>query len=125
MCPYMADGRSRRGSPKAGTTVECFYVYHVVHELLDMNSKPVCHDITVCHQFTVFEILTQQVSLNLPDTLSTEMKPLTHFVCGSLAGCAATLAAQPFDVIRTRFVAQGHKKVGWQLTHAQGSDVVT
>jgi len=62
----------------------------------------------------VFEVLTQQVSTKLPDTLTSDLKPVTHFVCGSLAGCAATLAAQPFDVIRTRFVAQGTNKVGRQ-----------
>lgn len=69
-------------------------------------------------QFTVFEVLTQQVSNELPDTLTSDLKPVTHFVCGSLAGCAATLAAQPFDVIRTRFVAQGRHKVYHTMLHA-------
>lgn len=43
--------------------------------------------------------------------MTSNVRPVTHFVCGGLAGCAATLASQPFDVIRTRFVAQGEPKV--------------
>ena len=31
MCPYMAGGRSRRGSPKAGTTV---YIYTGLYVIL-------------------------------------------------------------------------------------------
>jgi len=33
-------------------------------------------------------------------------KPVQHFVCGSIGGCAATFVSFPFDVIRTRMVAQ-------------------
>ena len=29
MCPYMAGGRSRRGSPKAGTTVHVCVIYYI------------------------------------------------------------------------------------------------
>jgi len=37
--------------------------------------------------------------------------PVTHFVCGGISGCAASLVIQPLDVIRTRLVAQGEPKV--------------
>jgi len=47
----------------------------------------------------------------VPSSLATNVRPVTHFVCGGAAGCLATLASQPFDVIRTRFVAQGYPKV--------------
>ena len=33
-------------------------------------------------------------------------RPLLHFVCGSAGGCAGTLASFPWDVVRTRLVAQ-------------------
>ena len=36
---------------------------------------------------------------------------LAYFICGGLAGMTATCAAQPLDVMRTRFVGQGTQKV--------------
>ena len=33
------------------------------------------------------------------------------FIFGGLAGMCATISCHPFDVIRTRFVAQGEPKV--------------
>ena len=33
-------------------------------------------------------------------------RPLVHFVCGSAGGCAGTVASFPWDVVRTRLVAQ-------------------
>lgn len=42
--------------------------------------------------------------------LDSRYKPLVTFACGSIAGCSATLASFPFDVIRTRLVAQGEQK---------------
>lgn len=62
-------------------------------------------------QFSSFELLTKIVWHQLPVFVTVELRPLTHFACGGLAGCCATLASQPFDVIRTRFVAQGEPKV--------------
>ncbi|RZB40541.1 Mito carr domain containing protein [Asbolus verrucosus] len=54
-------------------------------------------------QFWTFEVLSRQVSLlNLPSSVS----PVVNFSCGSLAGCSATLVSFPFDVVRTRLVAQ-------------------
>lgn len=62
-------------------------------------------------QFSSFEMLTKLVWNYMPVYVTVELRPLTHFACGGLAGCCATLASQPFDVIRTRFVAQGDPKV--------------
>ena len=62
-------------------------------------------------QFGMFEVLTRNVWLRLPPQFTTDWRPATHFVCGALGGCSATLVAQPFDVIRTRLVAQGEPKV--------------
>ena len=62
-------------------------------------------------QFASFELITKYVWLLLPKYITTDLKHFTHFVCGSFSGCLATVAAQPFDVIRTRFIAQGEPKV--------------
>lgn len=35
-----------------------------------------------------------------------QSQPLVHFLCGSFAGCSATLMSHPFDVIRTRMISQ-------------------
>ena len=37
--------------------------------------------------------------------------PGVHFVCGSIAGAFGTIGSAPFDVVRTRFIAQGNNKV--------------
>ncbi|KAB0796854.1 hypothetical protein PPYR_10915 [Photinus pyralis] len=58
-------------------------------------------------QFWCFDTLMNQSKL-LP--LDTRYKPIVTFLCGSIAGCSATLASFPFDVVRTRLVAQGEKK---------------
>lgn len=34
-----------------------------------------------------------------------------NFICGGSAGAVATAITFPFDVLRTRFASQGHKKV--------------
>jgi len=67
------------------------------------------------YQFSSFEVLTHHVWQSAPSTLAATIRPFTHFVCGGLSGCLATLASQPFDVIRTRFVAQGQPKVSQLL----------
>ncbi|XP_075418324.1 mitochondrial thiamine pyrophosphate carrier [Tenrec ecaudatus] len=41
-----------------------------------------------------------------------------HFLCGGLSACAATLAVQPMDVLRTRFAAQGEPRVYKTLQEA-------
>jgi len=62
-------------------------------------------------QFVAFEVITRNVFPILPTVLQTpDMKPATHFLCGAMAGCTATTIAQPLDVLRTRFVAQGEPR---------------
>lgn len=60
-------------------------------------------------------MLTKEMWVQLPTVLTTDLRPVTHFVCGGLAGGAATLVCQPLDVIRTRIVAQGEPKVSRAL----------
>lgn len=56
--------------------------------------------------FAVFESLT--VKLGSSDLVKENptYKPIVHFLCGGLGGYAGTVASFPFDVVRTRFVAQ-------------------
>ncbi|GBO38518.1 hypothetical protein AVEN_21783-1, partial [Araneus ventricosus] len=61
--------------------------------------------------FTTFEVLTHQASEHLPEKLNSKGKPLINFACGALAGGIATTGSFPFDVMRTRLVAQGEPKV--------------
>ncbi|XP_060062866.1 mitochondrial thiamine pyrophosphate carrier-like [Ylistrum balloti] len=61
-------------------------------------------------QFVSFEFLTKLAWKHLPEEYSTKYRPLTHTVCGGLAACAGTMLAQPSDVLRTRFIAQGSVK---------------
>ncbi|XP_018574330.1 mitochondrial thiamine pyrophosphate carrier [Anoplophora glabripennis] len=67
-------------------------------------------------QFWTFEVLSKKAyQLNLPAHTS----PIVNFVCGSAAGCTATVVSFPFDVIRTRLVAQSEqKKVYEGILHA-------
>ncbi|XP_033745376.1 mitochondrial thiamine pyrophosphate carrier-like [Pecten maximus] len=61
-------------------------------------------------QFVSFEFLTKLAWKHLPEEYSTKYRPLTHTVCGALAACTGTMLAQPTDVLRTRFIAQGSVK---------------
>lgn len=61
-------------------------------------------------QFMSFEFLTKLAWRHLPEEYSTKYRPVTHTVCGGLAACVGTLMAQPMDVLRTRFIAQGSLK---------------
>ncbi|KAK9502720.1 hypothetical protein O3M35_011434 [Rhynocoris fuscipes] len=57
-------------------------------------------------QFSTFETLTQY-----SDKLFSSQRSLnSHFICGTIAGTVATIASFPFDVTRTRFIAQGNYK---------------
>ncbi|GFY52413.1 mitochondrial thiamine pyrophosphate carrier [Trichonephila inaurata madagascariensis] len=69
-------------------------------------------------QFMAFEILTQQASTHLPEKFQSEAKPLINFTCGALAGGIATTGSFPFDVMRTRLVAQGEPKIYKNVFHA-------
>lgn len=62
-------------------------------------------------QFMAFEAITEAVWKTYPNSTSPRWKPVTHFVCGGVAGCLAATVAQPLDVLRTRLVAQGEPKI--------------
>jgi len=68
--------------------------------------------------FAVFESLTGAMA-----TEERSSGPLVrsglHFLCGGLGGCAGTLASLPFDVLRTRLVAQS-RPVYTSSRHAMG-----
>ncbi|KAI3420265.1 hypothetical protein GPALN_003581 [Globodera pallida] len=65
-------------------------------------------------QFCTFELFTKQaVDLGLR-----EFTKSVDFVCGAGAGCLATTCAMPFDVVRTRMVAQGAHRTYRNMAHA-------
>uniref|UniRef100_A0A0A9W411 Mitochondrial thiamine pyrophosphate carrier n=1 Tax=Lygus hesperus TaxID=30085 RepID=A0A0A9W411_LYGHE len=57
--------------------------------------------------FSSFEFFTKvsQEHLSLPRS------PQVNFICGMASGTLATTVSYPFDVLRTRFIAQGAKNV--------------
>ncbi|XP_066250605.1 mitochondrial thiamine pyrophosphate carrier [Euwallacea similis] len=60
-------------------------------------------------QFWSYEVLIRKSNAY---EYSANWTPLVNFTCGSIAGSFATLVSFPFDVVRTRFVAQSeHRKV--------------
>ncbi|GIY27225.1 mitochondrial thiamine pyrophosphate carrier [Caerostris darwini] len=69
-------------------------------------------------QFTAFEVLTEEASIYLPAKFHSDAKPLINFTCGALAGAIATTGSFPFDVLRTRLVAQGEPKTYKNILHA-------
>lgn len=40
---------------------------------------------------------------------------LSHGVCGAVAGLFATITSFPFDIVRTRLIAQGYPKVKYDI----------
>lgn len=57
-------------------------------------------------QFWTFEVLTKRAYLA---NFNASYKPIINFGCGAIAGCSATVASFPFDVVRTRLVAQSEQ----------------
>eukprot|EP00088_Acartia_fossae_P023639 TRINITY_DN2465_c0_g1_i6.p1 TRINITY_DN2465_c0_g1~~TRINITY_DN2465_c0_g1_i6.p1 ORF type:complete len:334 (-),score=62.71 TRINITY_DN2465_c0_g1_i6:297-1298(-) len=79
---------------------------HVSAQLLSIS-----YGISSFGAFEVFTKLSYQRRLQRANSGKgkegdSKYKPLEHFVCGSLGGCVGTLTSLPFDVIRTRMVAQ-------------------
>jgi len=76
--------------------------------------------------FAVFESLTSSLNKNQFISENVQYRPLVHFICGGLGGCAGTVASFPFDVVRTRLVAQrghvysGTRDAGLQLYTSGG-----
>ncbi|KAJ8975698.1 hypothetical protein NQ317_017382, partial [Molorchus minor] len=92
--------------------IKAFWKGHVPAQWLSVNYGVV--------QFWAFEMLSKQVHRM---NLSANVSPITNFVCGSLAGCAATIVSFPFDVIRTRLVAQSEQHKIYQGVLHAGLDI--
>lgn len=69
-------------------------------------------------QSTCFEVLTREVWHVAPEWRGSHHRPIVHFICGGAAGVFASVVSFPFDVIRTRLVAQGKDKVYSSTSHA-------
>lgn len=65
-------------------------------------------------QFSSFELYTQMVTSpgisGKQRDFAVKHQHLVHFLCGSMSGFSATLVAHPFDVIRTRIIAQSEPR---------------
>ncbi|WEW58651.1 mitochondrial thiamine pyrophosphate transporter [Emydomyces testavorans] len=59
-------------------------------------------------QFTTYRTITQTLQHTLPSPLP---QPVESFTSGALAGGLATFTTYPFDLLRTRFAAQGNDKI--------------
>lgn len=69
-------------------------------------------------QFQVYELAKSQVqNSSLLSNFNVDKNSAVHFFCGGTAGCAATIASFPFDIIRTRLVAQGNNKHYTGIVH--------
>ncbi|KAL3275405.1 hypothetical protein HHI36_020169 [Cryptolaemus montrouzieri] len=69
-------------------------------------------------QFSTFEVLTKQAA-HLGAT--GKWNTVVNFSCGLFAGCTATLVSFPFDVVRTRLVAQSYEQKSYKgVIHAFG-----
>nr|XP_006815177.1 PREDICTED: mitochondrial thiamine pyrophosphate carrier-like [Saccoglossus kowalevskii] len=67
-------------------------------------------------QFLAFERITKLGTGRLPYQYTNgHYKPVYHFLCGGVSGCLASSASQPFDVIRTRLIAQGKPKIAHKI----------
>ena len=70
------------------------------------------YHVIIFWQFVIFEGITHAAYPLLPAYITTgSLKPVYFFVCGGVAGCVATVASLPTDVLRTRLVGQGEPKV--------------
>jgi len=66
-------------------------------------------------QFSTFEYFSR--NLKTRDFFKDKASSC-DFLCGASAGCAATICSMPFDVIRTRLIAQGNTKMYKGSLHA-------
>lgn len=69
-------------------------------------------------QATCFEVLTREIWQLVPELRGSQHRPLVHFFCGGAAGVFASFISFPFDIVRTRLVAQGEPKVYFSMSHA-------
>lgn len=67
-------------------------------------------------QFSSFELYTQVINSSSftknskIQEFAHRHQSMVHLLCGSMSGISATLVAHPFDVIRTRIIAQSEPK---------------
>lgn len=59
-------------------------------------------------QFGVYDSLVRQ---GVSNPHLAENKAMVEFFSGFAAGCMATLVSFPFDIVRTRLITQGNRKV--------------
>ncbi|KRZ17084.1 Mitochondrial thiamine pyrophosphate carrier [Trichinella zimbabwensis] len=71
-------------------------------------------------QFLSYELLTEKAFRVIPEEWSgsVQSRIFVSFFCGALSGTLANTVALPFDVIRTRLVAQGEPKIFRNSRHA-------
>ncbi|KRZ34527.1 Mitochondrial thiamine pyrophosphate carrier [Trichinella pseudospiralis] len=71
-------------------------------------------------QFLSYELLTEKAFHIIPEEWndSVQSRIFVSFFCGALSGTLANTVALPFDVIRTRLVAQGEPKIFRNSRHA-------
>lgn len=81
-------------------SIKAFWKGHVPAQLLSISYGMV--------QFSTFELLVNEVELL---DVNKKYSFLIHFLSGSIAGSVATVVSFPFDVIRTRLVAQSEQKI--------------
>ncbi|XP_075224949.1 mitochondrial thiamine pyrophosphate carrier-like [Lycorma delicatula] len=63
-------------------------------------------------QFQTYGILKNKArELNLIQKDDISKTSGIHFLCGGTAGCLATITSYPFDIIRTRLIAQGNNRL--------------
>ncbi|KAL1235438.1 Mitochondrial thiamine pyrophosphate carrier [Trichinella spiralis] len=74
-------------------------------------------------QFLSYELLTEKAFRVIPEewSSSAQSRILVSFSCGALSGTLANTVALPFDVIRTRLVAQGEPKERYGPSRAHRS----
>ncbi|CAH1105918.1 unnamed protein product [Psylliodes chrysocephalus] len=65
-------------------------------------------------QFSTYEYLDKQV--HLLEVNNPRYSYFLNFACGTVSGCAATVISFPFDVTRTRLVAQSEQKMIYKGT---------
>lgn len=80
----------------------------------------------VC-QFSAFHVGTQWLYSAQAWTVEPAFRPMAHALVGGLAGIVGTVLSYPFDVIRTRLVAQGTDRhyrhtwdAGWKMYSNEG-----
>ncbi|XP_023015705.2 thiamine pyrophosphate carrier protein 1 [Leptinotarsa decemlineata] len=93
--------------------IKAFWKGHVPAQWLSVTYGTV--------QFWSFEVLSKKAQ----HYYNSSNAPVVNFCCGSIAGCTATLVSFPFDVIRTRLVAQSEQRKLYKGVWHSFQDMVT